>query len=365
MKNKRQNNRKKTKSQAKTEKEKQLNIYIEKNNALLLSEEEFKKAYKIIKKKVIKNKYPVDSPIAITLGGQPGSGKRNLYEIAKKRFSKNIVELDLDDFRIFHPYYQEIQKIYGKNDVLKTNPFVFKVVDLLIEELSSEKYNLIIESSLNTPNSALYNGNNLPIKGYKVELQIMATPKEISWQGTIDRYNKELKKSGNQRAVSREFHDKVVSNICNSLKIVKNSGLMSNIIIYNRNKNTLYDMKKNKDVDPCILLYIKINELDFALTLKFNLYFSYFYYYLITIIILICTLSLKKDVTISYKRFGYLGMENTYINNHETYDGIIDLKLNKIILNSNESIIDFKVSKNFSIIMITNNSVYEIYSSKN
>ena len=41
----------------------------------------------------------------------------------------------------------------------------------------------------------------------------MATPKQISWQGTIDRYNKELKKGGNPRAVSKEFHDKVVNKV--------------------------------------------------------------------------------------------------------------------------------------------------------
>ena len=272
--------------------------------------------------------------------------------------------MDLDKFRIFHPYYKEIKKIYGNDDVLKTNPFVFKVVDLLIEELSTEKYNLIIESSLNTPYSALYNGNNLPAKGYKVELQIMATPKEISWQGTIDRYNKELKGRGYTRAVSREFHDKVVSNICNSLKIVKNSRLMSNIIIYNRNKKCLYDMKKDKDVDPCLLLYTKINELDFTLTLNFQLSFSSFYYDLINFIALILHLSFKKDVIISHKRFGYYEIENKNKKNHETYYGIIDITLNKIIINNNENIIDFALIKN-SIIMITNNSVYEIYSIKN
>ena len=205
------------------EKEKKLKNYLDNNNELLLSEEEFKKAYKIIKEKLTKNKHPVNYPIAITLGGQPGAGKSNLYEIARKRFSNNIVELDCDAFRIYHPYYKQIKKIYGKDDAIKTNPFIFKVVDLLIDELSKDKYNLIIESSLNNPNSALDNGKNLPPKGYKVELQIMATPKQISWQGAIDRYNKELKKGGNPRAVSKEFHDKVVNNICNSLDIVKKS----------------------------------------------------------------------------------------------------------------------------------------------
>ena len=103
------------------------------------------------------------------------------------------------------------------------------------------------------------NGHNLPPKGYKVELQIMATPKNVSWRGMIDRYNQELKRGGSPRVVSKEFHDKVVDNICNGLDIVKKSGLMSNILIYDRNKNCLYKMKKDKKINPCILLYCIIN----------------------------------------------------------------------------------------------------------
>ena len=241
------------------EKENRLNIYIQKNNELLLSEEEFNQAYQKIKQVVTKNKKPVKFPICITLGGQPGAGKSNIYNIAKKRFSNNIVELDCDAFRVFHPYYNQIKNMFGKDDAFKTNPFVFKVVDLLIEELSEEKYNLIIESSLNSPNSALQNGKTLPPKGYKVELHIMATPKDVSWQGTIDRYNRELKKGGSPRAVSKEFHDSVVKNIVHSLSVVKESGLMSNILIFDRNKKCLYDMQKDKNTDPCLLLFAIIN----------------------------------------------------------------------------------------------------------
>ena len=244
------NNETKTRTKSLT-----LNTYIENNNGLLMSEEEFTKVYQLIRRTVTKNKIPVKNPVCITLGGQPGSGKSTLYGIAQQRFSNNIVELDCDAFRIHHPYYNEIKNIYGKNDVLKTNPFVFKTIDLLIDDLSNEKYHLIIESSLNSPNSALDNGRNLPPKGYKVELHIMATPKEISWQGTIDRYNYQLKHNGDTRAVSKEYHDLVIKNICNSLNTVKKSGLMSNIIIYNRKKQCLYNMNKHKNIDPCALLY--------------------------------------------------------------------------------------------------------------
>ena len=57
------------------EKEKILNSYIHKNNELLMSEDEYNKAYKLLKSILIKNKCPVEKPIAITLGGQPGAGK--------------------------------------------------------------------------------------------------------------------------------------------------------------------------------------------------------------------------------------------------------------------------------------------------
>ena len=57
------------------EKEKILKSYIHKNNELLMSEDEYNKAYKLLKSVLIKNKCPVEKPIAITLGGQPGAGK--------------------------------------------------------------------------------------------------------------------------------------------------------------------------------------------------------------------------------------------------------------------------------------------------
>ena len=87
----------------------------------------------------------------------------------------------------------------------------------------------------------------------------MATPKNVSWEGTIDRYNVELKKGGNPRAVPKEFHDRVVENICQSLDVVRKSGLMSNILLFNRNKNCIYDEEKDENTDPCSLLNLIIN----------------------------------------------------------------------------------------------------------
>lgn len=65
---------------------------------------------------------------------------------------------------------------------LETNPFIFAVTDRLVEELSNEKYNMIIESSLKSSHTALQNASELPPKGYTVELAVMATASEVAWQ---------------------------------------------------------------------------------------------------------------------------------------------------------------------------------------
>lgn len=236
-----------------------LQSYLQNNNDLLMSQEEFSTAYKKIKEDITKSKTSVSSPIAIVLGGQPGAGKSNIYQIARKRFADNIVELDCDAFRVYHPYYEQIKLMFGKEDGAKTNAFVFKAVDMLVDELSDLKYNLIIESSLKRPNTALDNGKILPPKGYEVELHIMATNKETSWQSTINRYNEEMRRTGKPRAVPRDFHDTVISSICNSLYTVKHSGLMSNILMFDRKQNCLYNMKKDINVEPSILLDEIIN----------------------------------------------------------------------------------------------------------
>ena len=139
---------------------------IEKN--IIFSSEEYEKAYQYIKEQVTQNKTGVQEPVAIILGGQPGSGKSNIYDIALIRFEGNVVQLDCDQFREHHPEARKFIKspeTYGKN----TNPFVFACVDRLADELSEERYNMIIESSMKSSGAATFYHGMLAPKGYKIE----------------------------------------------------------------------------------------------------------------------------------------------------------------------------------------------------
>ena len=223
---------------------------------MVFSPEEMQ-AYEKIKFLVSIGKHGVDEPVAIVLGGQPGAGKSGIYKIANERFSGNIVELDCDEFRKYHPQAKQFAQdaaTYAE----KTNDFVFAVVDQLVEELGEQKYNMIIESSMKSPHTAFQNYDLLSPKGYAIEAQIMATPKEVSWQGVVDRYNDQLANGELARMVSQGFHDQVVAQFPEAADEIYRSGKMSNILIYNRDREVLYDMKQTPDISPKAILVERV-----------------------------------------------------------------------------------------------------------
>ena len=229
------------------------------DNDMIFTSKEYEEAYQTIKGLVTKNKTGVNEPVAIVLGGQPGAGKSSIYDIAMIRFEFNIVKLDCDKFRKYHPEAEKLCKspeTYGE----KTNPFVFACVDRLADELSEEKYNMIIESSMKSSGAVTFYHGMLSPKGYKIEAQVMATPKEISWQGVVKRYEEELEKGGLARIVPKEFHDYVVEHIVDAIDEVYRSGMVSNIIIYNRKCEKLYDMRDTPDKNPKDILDARINK---------------------------------------------------------------------------------------------------------
>ena len=226
---------------------------------IIFSSEQYERAYQKIKNRVTDEISSVQNPTAIVLGGQPGAGKSSLYKEADIRFRKNIAHIDIDKFREYHPDAAELNKVpetYGQN----TNEFAGAVVDRLIDELGEKRFNMIIESSMKSPNAAFQNYDLLNPRGYKLEAQVMATPKEISWQSVQDRYEKEKQEGKLARTVPKDFHDYVVENIANSLDMIYQSNKMNDIIIYNRDMEVVYQMTETPQINPSILLDSIINQ---------------------------------------------------------------------------------------------------------
>ena len=214
--------------------------------------------YQGIKSTIIKGKRPVPEPVAIVLGGQPGSGKSNIYKFANQRFNGNIVEIDCDKFRKYHPKSDEYSLepyTYGE----KTNPLISEISDRLVKELSDDKYNMIIESPMKSTHKAFWVHELTTPKGYTVEAHIMATPKDTSWQGVNQRFLWQLENGEQARIVPPAVHDLTVEHIADAAQEISTSGKMANMYVFQRDGSIIYDMGQNPTVDIRDVLTDTIN----------------------------------------------------------------------------------------------------------
>lgn len=176
---------------------------------------------------------PVDNPVAYILGGQPGAGKSTLQRFILKK-DTNVAIINADEFRVYHPHYDEIQEEQGEKSADYTQPFINQITERLIDDLSKEKYNLIIEGTLRSAKVPMTTCEILKNRGYRVELHIICVKPEISYHSTILRYENSLKLGEWARATTKSNHDRVVENICANVDYIYSSGRFDIIKLFNR-----------------------------------------------------------------------------------------------------------------------------------
>ena len=150
--------------------------------------------------------------------------------------------------------FTELQKIYGKEAVEYTKTFAGKMTEALINKLSDEGYNLIIEGTLRTAETPLKTQQELSKKGYQVEMAVIQVRPEVSYLGTLTRYEEMIKRGLEPRATLKKDHQVVIDNIANNLSKLYNTKVFSNIRIYNRESECLYSMKETPNIDPGTLI---------------------------------------------------------------------------------------------------------------
>lgn len=203
------------------------------------TEQEFIKKYNEIKRIETALITPEQVPAAYILGGQPGAGKTGIQtEIIRQ--NSNICIINADSYRKHHPHFDRIQAQYGDSSPKYTQPFINAVTEKLIDDLSNEKYNLIIEGTLRTAEVPLSTARKLKEKGYRTELCVMAVKPEISYESTILRYENAIAFGEIPRATSKAHHDMVVERIAENLDTIYESGIFDRICIYTRDNGCIY-----------------------------------------------------------------------------------------------------------------------------
>lgn len=204
-------------------------------------ENEFPKVWKDLTRG--KNLTTQNKPLGVVLGGTPGAGKSILIAEIEREMKGNVISINGDDFRIYHPNFKEIFEKYGADFPQHTSDFSNKMVEKVIQEAQEQRLNLIVEGTFRRASTPIKTLSELKENGYETRAMIITTDKETAWNSTIERYEKDLKAGHYARKVDKKSFDEVAENLAQNVKTVLETGKADQLIIYSREKQLFHSQK--------------------------------------------------------------------------------------------------------------------------
>ena len=195
------------------------------------SPEIFEKVYKEIYSQIFQEHYPANHQ-AIILGGQPGAGK----SFQSLLYRDSFYHIDGDSYRASHPFFREIQKLGPDSLPEHTQAFRNQVVERLINDLSSEGVNLIVEGTLRNPAVPLRTRNLLMDRGYSVSLQVVVRSAVDSWLSTLDRYLFAKQNNAPARLVPLDKYQYTIRHLAFNIKYLEDLRAFPDIKVFSSGK---------------------------------------------------------------------------------------------------------------------------------
>lgn len=209
------------------------------------SSDDFDKALEQTIELLTFNKTISNAPHAVILGGQSGAGKTTIHRVKMMESKGDYIVIDGDTYRAQHPHFRALQEKYGVDSVEYTKMFAGKMVEALINKLSSLQYNLIIEGTLRSADVPIKTATLLKSKGYTVEFCLIATKPELSYLTTRLRYLEMLVVDPLQaRATPKAHHDGIVKSLVSNINEIEQSGLFESVQVYKRDLVQVYNSKQ-------------------------------------------------------------------------------------------------------------------------
>jgi hypothetical protein len=226
-----------------------------------------------------------ETPIAMYIGGQPGTGKSvKLREIKNSWKDNNVIcIIGLDNYRIYHPNYKEIEDVINEkwkdkketidsskgNDMAAfTSDFASIVTDLIIDKITDHKYNLAIEWGMRSPLVPLETMEKLHNKGYKNIVKFIVVDKETSKEACTLRDNIMNEHDIILRRIPNYFHEDAINSLPYSSEQIYIEGFLNKKIIdefslIDRDNNILWDSSSDKKLTDTYNYYLNNKVKDY------------------------------------------------------------------------------------------------------
>lgn len=192
---------------------------------------------------------PSAFPKGFVLGGQPGAGKSRLVEQINTDLADNVMIINGDEFRRYHPDFEEIQEKYGKDAPKYTAEFSGKMTGLIIEKALKEGYNISVEGTFRTAETPMKTLDDMRRHGYETAVYIQTAPSEVSWQSTLERYEQMKAVGEAPRYTDKAHHDLVVESLPRNADAVFESGKADSFVVYSR-EGLIFDDRIHPGTKP-------------------------------------------------------------------------------------------------------------------
>lgn len=192
---------------------------------------------RLITRSSLRNASPVPTPVALFLGGQPGSGKSGLAQFHLKQFASKggVVLVNSDALREYHPAFAHLQRTDADRASFLVNPDTVLWQQKLIDKAISGRYNLLLDGTLGG-NSApiLQTMQRLRTEGYSIHISVMAVPAYQSRLGIYQRYQDQVLRKGHGRWVGMGTHDAVYNQLTDRIDQLEQQQVVDHISVFVR-----------------------------------------------------------------------------------------------------------------------------------
>ena len=183
---------------------------------------------------------PHARPKAIILGGQPGAGKGGLTQAAIHEFHGDIVPIDPDELRDYHPRVREFRSAHPYTWSSHTQADAGQWADELREAAVAGRKHFIFDTTLSNGSWSAELIRDLQAKGYEVEVRVVAAHALESELGVDQRYGRNLDKKGYGRHVPEGARDAIYDKVPASLDTI-HAETTTPIRLFDREGRELYD----------------------------------------------------------------------------------------------------------------------------
>ena len=235
-----------------------------------LTEEEHSNISQNISEIFFKGKTKSKIPTAIFTIGPPGSGKTGLNGLAQKELNGNLVIVNNDELRSFHPKAEEIAKKYPKEYIKITNEESKYWTDELVDKTIEEGYNILYEGTGRKIEIFKRMIEKMLQHGYRIIIKAMAVNELNCMMSIVERYAGQVQHKGWGRIVStKTFYKSYDAEMMETIDTLEKEGEISEVEVYIRsneptNPSKIYStsLKKYKDAKTAIIEGRKLDRIN-------------------------------------------------------------------------------------------------------